>query len=67
LKGPKKFKKGQLDDFFAQANLDTVEKAELNNFADALIQVFKKGYDYQRPSRSIGDSSIDESSCVYKP
>ncbi len=46
LKDPKKLKKKQrtrLDDFLTQASLDTVK-------AYNLIQMFKKGYAYQRPS-----------------
>ena len=46
LKDPKKLKKNQrerLDDFLTQASLDTVK-------AYNLVQMFKKGYEYQRPS-----------------
>ncbi len=46
LKGPKKPKKRQreqLDDFLTQANLDTVK-------AYSLIQMFKRGYKYKKPS-----------------
>lgn len=46
LKDPKKLKKSQrerLDEFLTQANLDTVK-------AYNLIQMFKRGYEYQKPS-----------------
>jgi len=53
LKDPKKLKNNQrerLDDFLTRASLDTVESSDTPNFAYTLIRMFKKGYDYQRPS-----------------
>ncbi len=53
LKDPKKLQNNQrerLDDFLTRASLDTVESSDTPNFAYTLIRMFKKGYDYQRPS-----------------